>query len=61
MKGLESHSPKAVQICACRAIYALTPKAGPNVLQPQLHSLYEREHLHVFTPSMECKIVTLKP
>ena len=59
MKGLESRSPSAVQICACRAIYALTPKAGPSVLQPLLHSLYEREHLTVCTPSMECNMTSL--
>ena len=60
MKGLESRSPKAVQICACRAIYALTPKAGPSVLQPQLHSLYEREHLTVCTPMIKCNMTSLE-
>ena len=59
MKGLECHSPKAVQICACRAIYTLTPKAGPSVLQPLLHSLYEREHLHVCTPIIKCNMTSL--
>ena len=61
MKGLEPRSPSAVQICACRAIYALTPKAGPSVLQPLLHSLYERERLDVCPPSIECNMTRLKP
>lgn len=41
VKGLAASNAQAVQICACRAIYALTPKAGPGVLQPVMNPLYE--------------------
>ena len=32
-----------MQICTCKAIYALTPKVGHDVLQPALNALYEGE------------------
>ena len=44
VKGLDSSSTQAVQTFACRAIYALTPKAGQAVLQPVLNPLYDGEH-----------------
>ena len=43
VKALEGGSPQAVQICACKAIYVLTPKVGHDVLQPVLNALYEGE------------------
>ena len=43
VKALDIRNPQAVQICACRAIHALTPKAGHAVLQPVLNALYEGE------------------
>lgn len=46
-----------MQICACKAIYALTPEVGHDVLQPVLNALYEGKP----TPRKLCKGALNRP